>query len=92
MSTIIANDLWVCTDCAMMLANGELGQGDRNAEIAHAQRMNEELAGWLQEGGPYVQMVLSGEEDDDSRFSWSRCDGCGSTLGGDRERAAVLSS
>ena len=90
MSTIIADDLWVCTDCAMMIANGELGRGDWDAEVAHCQRMNEELAGWMQEH-PYAQMVLSGGEGDDPRFSWSRCDGCGSTLGGDRERAAVLS-
>ena len=87
MSTIIADDLWVCTDCAMMIANGELGQGDWDAEVAHCQRMNEHLSERLADHG-YGSWVLGDEGLD---FSSCRCDGCGSNLAGYRNSAAVLS-
>jgi len=75
-------DLEVCTDCAMILANGELGQGDAMADERHAALI---AAEW-----PEHDLVLSGGEHDEPFFSRSQCDGCGSRLGGDREVAVAF--
>jgi hypothetical protein len=68
----------------MMIANGELGQGDEQAEQEHTDRMAEQWAGIP------GTLVLSGGEDEELWFSWSSCDGCGTDLGGDRLSAARL--
>jgi len=36
-----------------------------------------------------ADLVVIPAVDDDQHFSWSRCDGCGSTLGGDRHTVHV---
>jgi hypothetical protein len=63
----------ICTDCLYLLANGE---GTEDVAEALAKR-------W-----PVGTITLGSidEEEDDSEgwFSWQPCDGCGSTLGGDR--------
>jgi hypothetical protein len=69
----------ICADCVMMLANGELGQGDAKADLEHAEKM---AALWGP--GELTQDYSDGE----SWFSWSACGGCGSTLGGDRYAAS----
>ena len=79
---ITHDDLAVCIDCAMILANGELGLGDDAADAAHAALIS---AQWP-DGG----LVLSCPDDCEESFSWSRCDGCGSALGGGRHSAVVL--
>jgi hypothetical protein len=81
-ATVTYSDLAVCVDCAMMLANGELGQGD--AEAVHASLIE---AQW-----PDTFLTLSGSEDEDTWFSSSPCDGCGSQLAGDRFSAVAMSS
>lgn len=63
----------VCVDCAMLLANGTLGNEDDVEDDAHAWKIATLWPGW-------VLSTDSGE----NYFSWSQCDGCGSTLGGDR--------
>lgn len=83
MARVVA-ELSVCVDCLAIAANGELGQGDTKADEAHAEAMSSQLMGdapWLVPACP---------EDCEGWFSWSRCDGCGSTLGGDRHPAAIV--
>lgn len=102
--------LRVCTDCAGMIANGEvsprcdIGQvpahildeddahlydmpGDdqsNNAGTRHATRMN---AHWPAADG---WVLALGDYGDDVEFSWTSCDGCGSTLGGYRASATAF--
>ncbi len=75
------DNLWVCVDCLVFIANGELPEDDgaRAAVLAGVER--EAVAGghWAVTG-----------EDDDREFSWHACACCGSDLGGSRHRCAVL--
>lgn len=77
-----------CVDCLMMMANGELGQGDVEADIAHAEKMHARLDHFLERED--WNACPSGGEDDEARFSSRPCDACGSPLAGDREKFAVL--
>lgn len=84
MVTVIADDLSVCVDCVLLIANGEVTDSDGNdiaEEVAARQ-----VAVW---GDDNTGLVLSGT-DDEPFFSSSACDGCGSDLAGDRMKAAVL--
>lgn len=75
-------DLEVCDDCAQVIANGEINDGtDRDKEVADAQ-----VRVW---GSDAVHLVLACGEDCSESFSWAPCDGCGSTLGGNRHPASV---
>jgi hypothetical protein len=95
----------VCTDCLMLMANGDVGDrgdisklseyqqseddahlynlpgddGENNANSRHAARMDAHWQGY--------HVVPACPEDCEGEFSWSSCDGCGSTLGGDRHPA-----
>ena len=78
-------DLAVCGDCLSLLANGTVSDDlDGAADEAHAARMD---AQW-----PDVEITLGSVEPTDNDglgFSWSACQGCGSTLGGDRYAATA---
>lgn len=81
--------LWVCIDCMLMHANGETsGEVDREPwslwsaddEITMGMRWEDHEC-----EDPEETFRNGGEcycETQD--FSWSDCDGCGSTLGGER--------
>lgn len=86
MVTVIADDLSVCVDCALLIASGEVTDSDGNDITAVVASRQDLWWGTALDGGTFV---LSGT-DDEPFFSWSRCDGCGSALGGDRMKAAVL--
>lgn len=68
-------DMEICVDCAMLHANG-------STEGLEGDRLAEVLAGL----DTYPFLAVG----DDAGFSWSRCDACGSRLGGDRLTAAVI--
>jgi len=82
----------------MILANGECEYGDDTGEREriHTEGMERMI------GGHEVTIGKLGHDDGcegvdgtadcycgDLGFSWSRCDGCGSTLGGDRYAATL---
>lgn len=71
------NPQWVCADCILYIANGDLPE-----DPADARRITDAIAA---EPGTWV----CGSAPDDE-FSWSACDCCGSTLGGSRHEAAVI--
>ena len=76
MSDII--DISVCGDCLQYLANGpDSLEPHRVAEIEVA----------IQREGSAV--VPNCDEDCEGDFSWSPCELCRYTLGGDRHKAAV---
>ena len=87
-------DIEVCADCLAMIANGELGQGDDQAEREHGDRMDAYLSA---DAMVTLGRVASAdydpddnnEERDEVEFSWHRCDSCGSTLGGYRHLATL---
>lgn len=80
---VVADDLRVCSDCAQVIANGEISDGtDRGDRTAAAQ-----VAVW---GADAIGLVLAGTDDGPDPFSTAPCDGCGSTLAGERWDAAVI--
>lgn len=87
--------LSVCVDCAYFIAYGRLDDQtmieNPNAGTEHAEKVR---AIWGDADITPGRMLEEGEEvDDDAEtevwFSWSECEMCGSTLGGDREYATA---
>jgi hypothetical protein len=76
-------EVWVCTDCLAFLANGTLGQEDPTEDQSHQDAMR---AVW----GDLRHLVPGDCSDDVCGFSWGRCEGCHSSLGGDRHQAFWL--
>jgi hypothetical protein len=76
MATVTHDDLAVCVDCAMLIANGEGTDEHADAVAARWPGMN--------------TLVLACPEDCEGWFSSSPCDGCGSTLDGDRHPAVAF--
>jgi len=72
----------ICIDCVIAHANGDFTgmDADREAEVR---------AGMDRTG----HLIIVDDENGviDQYFSWSRCDGCGTRLGGDRVKAVALS-
>lgn len=75
----IHSEISVCSDCAMFIANGELPEEDGNKLISAIESNWKDLSG---------QIVLG--DNDTEEFSWSPCECCGSSLGGNRFSATVL--
>ena len=78
------DELAVCVDCAMLIANGEVQDNGHDVTAEHAAKVG---AQW---GDDTRNLVLSCPDECEGWFSSSSCDGCGSTLGGERHPAAVL--
>ena len=91
--------LWVCVDCLMTEASGELPEDrdervpepwsaihpdDQDKHITPGLVFEEHLSDCpnFDESGDYLG--IDDEPCEEQEFSWSRCDGCGSTLGGSR--------
>lgn len=79
----------ICTDCLIWHANADdTGFCDCTVECVdehhHAIREAKQLGNM-----PPVRSVIVGG-DGDGYFSSSRCDGCGTTLGGDRHDVALI--
>lgn len=71
-------DLSVCDDCAMLIANGELPEDQPEFK--------------LEDGWDGYHLALNCPEDGCEEFSWHHCDGCGSKLGGNRHPAVAMPS
>jgi hypothetical protein len=69
-------EIKMCVDCAMLIANGE--PNPEWSELEHHNHVTAMQDNWP--GGEFHLVVGNDEE----WFSWSRCDSCGSTLGGSR--------
>lgn len=76
------HEIAVCVDCLMLMANGTMGDVTETEEADHVAAMDHE---WPMADG--WQLVPGSEE---LGFSWSGCEGCGSTLGGDRHEAVAM--
>jgi hypothetical protein len=82
MATLVY-ELSACVDCLMLVANGDVP--DDRPEL------DSEIDAYLQLK-PNQHLVCSGGDSEDDEFSWSRCECCGSSLGGSRHQLAVLES
>lgn len=87
--------VWVCTDCLMVLANGETG-GEPDQPPLQLLDGLEVTLGMVREEHDCTDAEGRtahdrGEECECERteFSWSPCEGCGSRLGGSRDAATV---
>lgn len=78
---ITHDNLLVCQDCTMILANATLGNEDPDEDHRHLLRMHDR---W---GDDFNNLVLDSEYHD---FATRHCDGCGSPLAGYRHEAVVL--
>lgn len=85
--------IWVCQDCMLHHANGECGSC--YTDEAHGREpmglVDQPMSGYdmvamgmLDEFHTEGCMELFGCDCETMTFSWSSCDGCGSTLGGER--------
>jgi hypothetical protein len=72
---IICEDLWVCDDCVLLVANGD--------EPEDREGLAEDIAAMW----PSAYLVI---EDETDEFSYSACDGCGCRLGGSRHKATAI--
>jgi hypothetical protein len=75
------SEINVCVVCIHLLANGEFNDGTDAAEKCFAGQQRIWGSTHLIPGGG------SEEDDGDRGFSWSACEGCGDTDGGDRFQA-----
>lgn len=87
----VTHDLWFCSDCTIVAVNGDwsgIDDEERVAAIdAGAQRLSEKYG--------HVSPNFDADSDDEDKrgirdFSWCGCDCCGSKLGGEFHRFAVL--
>jgi hypothetical protein len=88
---------WACSDCTMLLANGETppewGEDETASWLAEIDRRAEgtehaTLGRLVSEDGCDCETWHSDQHRESCErrdFSWSSCDVCGSTLGGSRE-------
>ena len=74
-------DVWMCIDCGVLAANGEIP--DHEERAVEVERGFDAVA-------DLGYIVAIGDSERDHVFSWSACDVCGSTLGGHRFHGALL--
>jgi hypothetical protein len=76
----------MCPDCVLITANGEPGGDPADFDLdrwsAGVENLWPHADGWSFGNG-------WSDPDAEPWFSWSPCEGCGSTLGGDREYGYV---
>src|SRR5690242_12921454 len=83
--------LWVCVDCLMSEANGEEVKPHAGQPEPWALELDTDVTAgltWEEHHNPAEceELFTNGGECycETQEFSWSSCDGCGSTLGGSR--------
>ncbi len=86
-----ATEYWVCVDCyfahhyGATEHDGQWFAGDSDTPADREPLVK------IEEGSETADWTDSETEEGIDSFSWSSCDGCGSTLGGSRYRLAVWS-
>lgn len=87
--------LWVCVDCLMLAANGETPDGlseDQTEEwlASLSDDFNGGTTGLTRENHASDCAPDDYDCGCEQEFSWSQCDGCGSSLGGERHGMTVM--
>lgn len=87
MSTFETTRLSACVDCAMIVANGTLGDEDAAADEAHAAKMS----AYLGADNVKIGTLVSGSDHRDEHDFGSRpCEACGDTDAGGRMSLTIL--
>lgn len=92
---------WICFDCIMYIANGELPDDIQQAEKIVASAASEESYFWVPGGEceaghtPWAERLAASADCewnscDTREFSSSFCDCCHSSLGGSRHKASLI--
>lgn len=87
--------IWVCVDCIHVHANGECAEGADREPLALLDGMDVTMGLMREEHACTDEQGRTahdrGEECEceTTDFSWTSCDGCGSTLGGERHAMTV---
>jgi hypothetical protein len=90
-----ASPIYVCVDCAMVIANGENEYPSPEAEAEHDEGMARHMGDHVVTLGHVFtedeqrQWDAGEEVNQDLEFSWRQCGGCGSNLGGSRHAATL---
>jgi len=79
-ATLDQFDVYVCIDCGYFLANGMPDEPDKDWS---PDKLKARWDGYH---------LVNGDSDKDHEFSWSPCEGCGSTLGGARMHCVAWSA
>lgn len=82
----IHDELWVCQDCLLVIANGDDSGLDNHPETAEARRAA--ITAGLERLGPHV--VADSDEETDIEFSPSPCGCCLDKLACSRHHCSVL--
>ena len=87
--TVQGGTVWFCYDCTALEVNGTMPEDIDPTEPAPLALWADEPMGTLSYGMGRDEHNPECDPDDDCEceqitFSWSRCEGCGSTLGGSR--------
>lgn len=95
MNSTIVCTIWVCVDCMLVHANGECGE-EPDCEPWNRLENGFTVTMGLsaEEHADTCEVKLTGEHDHECdcetrNFSWSSCEGCGSSLGGERHAFAL---
>lgn len=80
---VLDDEIWLCQDCALYAANGD------TSGIDDERREKQVIAG-VDALGPNLVCNSAEDGSGDLEFSWSPCEGCGTSLGGSRMRFALL--
>jgi hypothetical protein len=93
MAAVDADNLEFCTNCVMLIANGEVFDSDGNdiTDEINARQVNIWGSGINGAMGLVLDMPDDGGEYE-PWFAWTRCTGCGSDLAGNRFKGAHLVS
>ena len=84
MTIIRFDESYVCGDCAQVICNGS-----REMDLSE-EREQEINEGLNRAEGHWAPNWDSESGEGMLEFSWRRCDGCGTNLGGERLRMAIL--
>jgi len=84
MAHIVDDEIYCCTDCLMIIANDDASGMDEETEA----RCRTGIDAMHKRG--YWLICNNQDPGNESEFSWSACEICGSRLGGNRHRLALL--
>ena len=80
-------DLEVCIDCGLVVANADYGGIENQSTIDAVDKGIEEWSA----AGYHLVISCPTEDCECISFTWALCDCCGSSLGGSRYHAVALS-
>ena len=89
---IIDDDVMVCTDCLMIIANDDASGLDYSLGEEEAAAREQEIRGAIAEIQREEGQVAVGASDRDEEFSSRPCACCGMRLAGPRHHCVILGS